>query len=45
MFELLGGQPAVNHMVMKGIEQLNVHIAHQRVQDFLQSEKNIVSPV
>lgn len=45
MFELLGGQPAVHHVVMKGIEQFNVHVAHQRIQDFLQSEENIVSSV
>lgn len=45
MFELLGGQPAVHHVVMKSIEQLDVHVAHQRIQDFLQRGQNIVSSV
>lgn len=34
--ELLGGQPAVHHVVVEGIQKLDVHVAHQSVQDLLQ---------
>lgn len=36
MFKLLRGQPVVHHVVMKSVEQLNVHVTHQSVQYLLQ---------
>lgn len=43
VFELLGGQPAVHHVVMKSVQQLDVHVAHQGVQDLLQHDHNTES--
>lgn len=36
MLELIGQDPPVHHVVAECIEQLNVDIAHQRVQHFLE---------
>ena len=38
--ELLGGQSTVHHVVVKSIQQLDVHIAYQSIQDLLQHNKN-----
>lgn len=38
MFQLLRGQPAVHHVVMKSVQQLDVHVAHQSIQDLLQQD-------
>lgn len=40
VLQLLGAQPAVHHVVMKSIQQLDVYIAHQSVQDLLQHVDN-----
>lgn len=37
--ELFGGQSAVHHVVVKSVQQLNVHIAHQSIQDLLQQQQ------
>lgn len=39
MLQVVGGQPAVHHVVVEGVEQLDVHVAHQSVQDLLQGER------
>lgn len=40
VLQLLGAQPAVHHVVMKSVQQLDVHVAHQSVQDLLQHVDN-----
>lgn len=36
VLELLRRQPLVDHVVVERVEQLDVHVAHQSVQDLLQ---------
>lgn len=36
VFQLIRQDPSVDHVVAKGIEQLNVDVAHQGVQHFLE---------
>ena len=35
MFQLVRQDPSVHHVVAEGVEQLDVNVAHQRVQHFL----------
>lgn len=35
MFQLVRQDPSVHHVVAEGVEQLDVNVAHQRVQYFL----------
>lgn len=39
MSQLLGGEPAVHHVVVKSVQQLDVHVAHQSIKDFLQRKE------
>lgn len=43
VFQLLRGQAAVHHVVVEGVQQLDVHVAHQGVQDLLQDDESTKS--